>query len=367
MKILFIEPKHYFKNILDDKLVESEDAEFEGYRYYKKESGFFCNYDLVVSIQYLFGICNVVLFKARQVGIPTVLITDGIIDWNNNNQHPKVILNKNPLFSNMTAEYLACPGEFESKFFGGHKSFQFLPKRAIPSNMHNNTTIESKVVKNSNSFVVMITTANTAYFNDAEKSRLLDLIKLTIDKFNDHENVTIYTRIFDQSLVADLGEYNLENVTSNSFEEACEQADVIITTPSSISLTAMLMNKPVAQLIYRDAPLLLQSGWNIHQSCDFDSMCESILSKDAERMRYQSEMVKLNYNHNTDFLKQITKLTTESEKCDNFTPPRDINKYLMQTLESPYNINLEFGLRRLQRSLVQKIKFLKSKLLFSKV
>jgi hypothetical protein len=78
------------------------------------------------------------------------------------------------------------------------------------------------------------------------------------------------------------------NVIEGSFSEVVTQVGAVLTTPSSISIEAMKLNKRVAHLLYRDVPITIQSAWNIHQSVDLNETLSELCSKKrSARDEYQ--------------------------------------------------------------------------------
>ncbi|CAH6918338.1 conserved hypothetical protein [Vibrio chagasii] len=348
MRILCVEPKEYFIDIIDNDSLNDIDVEFDGYKFYGKNTNWFNKYDAVLSVQYLWPVSNIVVSKSKAAGIPTYLLTDGIIEWNNCFYHPAVLKSKKRLFQYILHDFVLCPGDYESSFISD-RSFSYLPKKLqINEKIMNNDARRARV---------LLTTANSAYFDERELTEIIYLLNLTINQLK-KLGVEFILRVFDESIlqgIHNLHGSDIENDVKNTFEHVLSKVSSVITTPSSIVVTSMLADKPTCQLIYRDSPLFLQSGWMIHRSCDLKSTLLELINSNPERMSFQRNILKKNYR-TMPLSKVIEKGNSKFTMKDGSF---DINNEYRSMLESPYNINIEFFLR----SLVKKFKLIKSRLI----
>lgn len=350
VKILFVEPEYYYTGLLDSSLRNSEKYKltFDGWMFYKKPPSYFKTFDAVCSVQYLIPLTNLVIMKAKKTGVATYLFADGIIEWSNCFNHPIVRRVGRPLFGYVPHNFFCCPGLFESNMTNA-KGVSYLP-----SKMRGEDRGMVKVLKS-----VLITTANTSYFDDRERAELIILLRKVISR----AKCKVYLRIFDDNILNSISDFGLENLVSCDFEKACSNVDAVISTPSSVVLTAMQMRLPVAQLVYRDSPLLLQSGWQINGSVDVQTVLCSMLDRSESRMRFQESQLNDNYlttsaeNIFSDTLSMFKNEQQQTEFTDNDVK-FDFDQ-LTKTLESPWNINLEFTLRkvlRVYRKIIKKLK-----------
>ena len=193
---------------------------------------------------------------------------------------------------------------------------------------------------------LLLTTASTPYFDPDEKKRLQFLIKEIVSV----PNIRIILRIFDKSLLNFEEAKQFHNEIDKPFEQLVQEVSAVITTPSSVALTSMLAGKPTCQIIYRDMPLLMQSGWILHASCNIRETIESLLLAEESRLEFQRKIVSHNYPE-TDWETSLTLPGNENS---------DIKKILenscIRISESPFNFNFEMPLRRIRQWLRKKIK-----------
>lgn len=237
-----------------------------------------------------------------------------------------------------------CVGDLENILFRnqGVKTIKFLPKRTMSH--------KSKIIELPQKEKVLITTANNAYFDEIEKVQLVNLLKKVVLELKELKIDYIF-RIFDEHLINELNIHSNENFNSGTFEEVLKKITSVITTPSSITLTSMYHKRSVGQLIYRDTPLLVQSGWNISLAYPIKLTLKSLIKNESERISFQDNILK---NYIVD--KNPDELFKESLACiDNRKMEIFINKNLKNIIDSKYNFNIE-NLARKIYSVLKKIK-----------
>ena len=340
-KKLFLEGKDYLNSIY-----EFNDIDFDGATFYKVDSSELKDsYLFVISLLYNSPLSNFLVIKAKVSDVSTLLVSDGIVEWNNMFNNPLVNSHNIKLFHPIIHDVFLCVGKDECEYFNfmGAPTVQFLPKRMKPS--------VSRIGRASNE-KFLITTANTAYFDDVEKDQLLELLKSLKSKL-DLLGESYVFRIFDIFLQSELGLTAENNHIRGSFEDCLKEVDFVITAPSSISFLAMYHGKPLAHLIYRDSPQFIQAGWNITNLVSLESTINSMKSYDQDRMYFQEFQVS-KYNTDNKNLDADLQQALEVKRKEDFKQFVDQNLYNM--LDSKFNINFEYAARKLY------LKFKKNKL-----
>lgn len=291
MKILFSENEDFYRK-LGLKDCESYNYYFDGMRLYKKKSDYFQRYDLFVCAFYTLPHNTIITLKCKNVGIKTALCADGIFEFSNaflNPMHKKYNVK---LCHPILQDFYICVGKQESKYFRTFKpTVDYLPMRLISN---------KNIISLPDSIKILITTANTAYFSEAELSRLLTILLGIISVLN-NRNINFDLRIFDEKLLSPISiKYpNLHNNISGGFEDILGDYSCVITTTSSIMIPSMYHQRAVCQIIYRDFPLIIQSGWNISSVEMFESSLSSFLNMDKDRMDIQTRLL-LSYSESLD-------------------------------------------------------------------
>lgn len=330
LKVLFIESESFYQSFLNLNYSVIEST-FDG-GYFLSE-GKFLNYDLVVYTIYSSLRFNFIISKLRNHNIPVLLMFDGVAEFSNFDNNQLLISQGMENYHPVVSDYLCVVGDKASRYFTsrGCEVFKFMPEN-----------IKSKsVVDLPKNNVVLITSANTAYYNDLEFYLLLDLMKQTVELLNNSKVEYIF-RIFDKRLIEGL-EIVGNNYTDGSYENILIKVSHVITTPSSISLTSMYHQRPVAHFTYRDCPLFFQSGWNVIPGCISKHWLDSFLSFDEKRMAFQHSEVTENFS-----CEDITRTFSLIVEKYNFKH-NEVEFYeniFYKMLSSKYNINVEFTIRK---------------------
>ncbi|MFA0430875.1 hypothetical protein AB4514_03285 [Vibrio cyclitrophicus] len=294
--VLILESKYHHAraNIIDEKLhFPNCKLTYGGLFFYKNKPDFFTQFDLVVSTVSTSNTADHIISKCRKKGVPTLLLCEGIIEWENLYSNRFVIKRGTNLYDNIYHEYFGVMGKLESKYFSIHSdvtAIHFTPARALKMNI--------AITSNKNMF--LLTTANRPYFNEGEKARCTKLM-LSIQRSLIDSGIQYKVRIFDSYLLGELAKVDetLLNDVDSSFDECLHEVSALITTPSTIVFNAMQENIPVCQLQYRNSPTFVQTGWVANESVDLNETLLSMISPKKERMDFQKTVLSEHYSEST--------------------------------------------------------------------
>lgn len=340
-KILFLESKQYYDNlgVLSKKLYNTYEVEFDGSRFYKKNAEFFSDIYAVVSTIYTSPINNYVIFRAKLLNIRTILLADGISDYSNSYSNPFLSKYKLKLYDPVLHDIFLCVGKHMTEYYSyGCQAMHYLPKRI-------DTIVDTLPCPGNGR--VLITTANSPYFNKDEFKALVTLLKKTITGI-EQNGIEFDLRIFDEAILTNLNGSFINRI-EGSFEDVLADYDIVITTPSSISIAAMTHNRCVAQLVYRDTPYFINTGWTISGVFPIEITIHDMLARNVDRLLFQQKTL-LNYIEENKvpadhvFLQALKEsiVHTNNERVYTF-----INQNMYNLITSKMNINLECFLRRL--------------------
>jgi hypothetical protein len=342
MNILVLDKQGTFFNII------GRDIDFKGINFnfinnidFKKVSSYLKNINLVISISYDNQDYNYVVLEAKKQGILTGLIIDGPLEWSNTYNNIKLKEKRiNKLYQPIIHDIVYSISKEQLnvlKSWNPNKKFFTYKNHRIIIKEEDNIQTE---------FDVLITTATTSYFNKREKKKLMFLLK-SIIAYCDKNKISYQTRFFDKNLI----QLSKNNEINLLLTEHIKKAKCVLCTPSSVVLTSMILHKPTAQLIYRDSPLYYQSGWMIFSVNSLADTLNNMLEYDIERMNFQNFEVKKNISYEDINFYQY-------DKNINNLAENDINKInsvifennmLKSILNSKWNINLKYFLRKIQR------------------
>lgn len=244
-------------------------------------SGKLNNFSAVVNCIDTSATARQILESAARMSVPRVYLFDGIYDVVNAYNNPA---HRWGQMEPLLYTHIACVDRWSYRKFAalGAKTHAWLPTRAAP---HESA---EPVVDRGSTF--LIATARTPAFDAGERSRLKELLALTMAAL-DRLGVAYRFRIGDMELLTSLGISPDRNDLHDSFANCICRYRCLITTPSSIATTAMLAGIPTAILDYRDGPLTQQAGWRIHRSADIESALRSMLDPAPDRMMFQAREV----------------------------------------------------------------------------
>lgn len=343
MNILFSEDEWYYRDLgLTDRV--GVKYTFGGMKFYRSSFDKLKQYDLFVCAYYTLPHNAILTVRFNQLGIKTALCSDGIFDFSNaflNIMHRKYGVKQfHPIIQN----FFLCVGEYESLYFTSEyvKAMDYMPKRMI-----SRTDIVPLPLKPK----VLVTTANTAYFNEAEYYRLVGLLSDVIIHLRE-SGVDYAVRLFDARLLDALSgkiQGHIVNDIDSCYEETLEKYSAVVTTPSSVAVVSMYHQRATAILVYRDNPMFLQSAWLVPSVEVFSASLDGFLTRDSEKMKIQNKLLE-NYSTEyglTDRLQQVL----ECDGCSSDLSLEFINKSYENMLQSKFNINFEWYVRKAYRYL----------------
>ena len=333
--ILALEDKSYYDNLID--FGDNIKVDYDGLRFYKKNLS---KYDYIVSFTYNSDLANYIICKANTLNISTVLLCDGIVEWSNMFNNKKMIKNGYTLFHPIIHKYFFVSGIEENNYFKyqKHNTLKFLPKRI---------KVLTKKENYNYKFDFLITTANTAYFNDTEKISLVNLLRNVISEIEELK-MTYCFRIFDNYLIKKLNINSEQNYIKVDIDYPLQISKSLISSPSSIILTAMSIDIPVGILNYRDYPLFLQTGWLFSGHNTRETLL-SMYERNSERLEFQRFKTKEYFENN----KSISDLINQdrSNKSAKLKKSYQYEHYTHKLLNSKFNFNFEYMFRKLFKKL----------------
>ncbi|OAT51424.1 hypothetical protein [Providencia heimbachae] len=338
LKILFSESEEFYRDLgLID--IKNHQYIFDGMKLYNKDYDSLRNYDLFICAFYTLPHNTILTIKFNEINKKTVLVCDGIVDISNSLNNPMVKKYNLTQFFPIIQDYFVFPYNKENFLFNEHVSIiHYMPHRIISQKKKLPIPSEKKI---------LITTANTAYFNENEYSNLIVLLKEILSYFN-NEKILYSIRLFDKKILNDISNLikNIKNDIDKPFEDTLLDYSSVISTPSSIVITSMYHNRSVGQLIYRDTPQLIQSGWlfpnlNVLKNSFFD-----FSNLNIERMTIQEKILNGYLKSNDTLNSAISKIIKDKKTTDNKHIINHINQQQFNMVNSVFNFNIEYFIRK---------------------
>ncbi len=289
---------------------------------------------LVVSQSYPRPALNRWIFEARRRGVPTLLLVDGPLEWSNLFANPSLAQPGSEaaraLFEPIVHDAVATIGEAQSRYIASRN-----PNRGIAFMSYANHRIRTSLASDAPagsptarpidpaapSFDFLLTTARTAAFDERERTDLIQALLACANALITAGHRAL-VRIFDDEIrkAVQRAVPSAHFDATGSFADALAESRCVIGTPSSVLLEAMVHDRPTATLVFRDSPLLYQTGWLLGGFSDWNTSFRSMLARDPDRMAQQRESLRENVS-DQDFFEQAEALV----RRDRLATPRPLD------------------------------------------
>ena len=224
--------------------------------------------------------------EAKRQNIPVLHVIDGILEWRNTWEHPQLI---SPFLQPVLADKIACLGRSQARVI---ESWGNIGKcEVVGSPRHDYLLGRKRKVKQDNGFSLLVCSARTPYFNDTQKNNVIkgfnDLRK-QVRLFGESagSEVKILWRL-GEKLFDELGITDAINHPDEHIVDLLDQADAMITTPSTLILEAMLCDIPVAVLDYCNSPQYVQTAWSITARDHFKEVLDELMTPPQAKLLIQ--------------------------------------------------------------------------------
>jgi len=253
-------------------LIENNKAKIPNYL--RSNSEFLNDYVCTISPTFVPSLVRVI-FK-KWLGYRIAVIPDGIFEFSNVFYNPLSYIFFRNIFFLDFYDLILIYGDDEFEFI---KICGVAPSKVMKIPYLTKNSLKSSGAK------LLITTANSPYFNEEELILLIEIYRAII-KACDDLGVNVIYRFYDENFkkIIPPGGYN--DIQSD-FGSLISDVGFIITTPSTIVLDALAFDIPVGQVHIRTSPIFLQSGWNIFSSTNMLDLLRSMLRRESERMAFQ--------------------------------------------------------------------------------
>lgn len=224
------------------------------------------NLDLAIVSDEWWGPSSVEVQRLKRLGVPTLHVVDGVVDWKNTWENPRSLSAAAglPLFQPVLSDKIACLGQAQARVLG---TWGNAAKCEIVGAPRFDRYYALKRRKRTAEMParILIVTANTPYFNEQQHADILEGLKDLKEFFAlaAQEGIPIEpVWRLTKGLDAELG-------LTPAVTAARELADVLVTVDAVIGssstalLEAMLLGLPTALLDYSNCPHYLQPAWQI--------------------------------------------------------------------------------------------------------
>ena len=229
------------------------------------------------------------LRAARQKGIPSLLLMDGILEFKHQWTNPRSAAGGGaPFLTPVLADKIACKGwndmrRLESWGNQGQCELVGLPRLDPyqPPRRYRRRTSSRKRV--------LVASANTPWFTGQQRRNAVHAFSELRDFARTRRDIQFIWRL--RRWVRDVIELSPEPCSDSEMplSEVLHQVDSVITQPSTVQLEAMLCGLPVAVLDFDNVPAFLPSAWRITAPSQISPTIRALLKPEPARLSYQDE------------------------------------------------------------------------------
>lgn len=236
-----------------------------------------------------------IIFQARKLRIPSLMLQDGTLDW--------IIQNEGDLYGGnggathynpVLTDKIAVIGQQSARFVSHWSSAQQVEVVGFPK--LENLILKSRLddssntnldLKSKNTLTVLITSTRQGWFSQDHKSHVVNALIDLKKYFQVHDSYNVIWRL-SRNLSNIIGVKNdLYEKNSEELSVLIKKADFVISFQSTVVLESMLLGKPVAIIDYSNSPQYYNTAWFISHKSQIENIVRLMSRPDAARLQFQ--------------------------------------------------------------------------------
>ena len=224
--------------------------------------------------------------------VPVLILADGVLDYRNSFDNPTIA--DGSLFQPVIGHKIACLGRAQTRLLESWGNVGKCETVGMPRLDHylQQPAEVRKPEVTEKEFRVLIATATTPYFTDAQR-------QATLQGLTELKSFIENTKSLGDRQIRPVWRLTEEldsllGIKSESFEDLfgiLDSCDAIVTTPSTIILEGWLKNRPVATLDYLSTPQFVPTAYTINSSDSLEPLFNELASPSPARILFQQSML----------------------------------------------------------------------------
>ena len=228
------------------------------------------------------------LDAARQAGIPSLTLQDGILEWRCQFENPLFAAGGGaPQHQPVMADKIACLGHQSARQIAAWGNAAKVEVTGMPRLDHLLRRPATAVSSPGHRILVM--TAKNPGFTPAQRELTLRSLNDVKTYLESKPDVTVLWRVSGSVAAALQVENQMNEISSLELAAVIERADAVITTPSTAMLEAMLLGRPVAALDYHNVPRFVPTAWTISAASHIEPVVMELLHPLATKKAFQCD------------------------------------------------------------------------------
>lgn len=243
--------------------------------------------DLVLCVNdFPYEIANC-LDAARAVGIPSLALQDGTLEWRCQYQNPLFGAGGGaPQHQPVLADKIACIGNLSARHIAAWGNATRVEVTGMP---HMDALLQRPFapLRTAGPRRLLVMTAKKPWFDDAQREVILRSLRAVKNHLAGRTDVEVVWRV-TRDLKEILGvENRLQELDGRELATVLDDVDAVVSTPSTAILEAMLAGRPVATLDYHNTPRFLPTAWTIADDEHVAPTIAELLSPPAAKLAFQ--------------------------------------------------------------------------------
>lgn len=228
------------------------------------------------------------LDAARDAGIPSLVLQDGILEWRCQYENPLFGAGGGaPQHQPVLADRIACIGRQSARQIAAWGNAGRVEATGMPRLDH--LFARESRARRTPGRCILVMTARKAGFTEAQNAVTLRSLEDVRSHLATLPGVEVIWRV-SREMADALGVTNLMRDTSSlELTEVVERADAVITTLSTAVLESMALDRPVAALDYHNVPRFVPTAWTISAPEHIAPVVVELLAPGARKMAFQRD------------------------------------------------------------------------------
>lgn len=254
--------------------------------------------------------CHALRKIYEQRKVPVLVLADGVLEYRNTWENPTIPASS--MYQPLLADKIACIGHQSARMiqsWGNAGKVEIVGLPRLDPLLGVQT-----VTSDSESFRLVVATANTPAFSDAQYETVLNSLKAIQSGLKNLEHSELAGRIqVDWRLTAGLDKaIGIQPVESSvPLIEAIQDCDAVITTPSTIFLESALLGKPTAILDFSNSPQFTNAAWQITSPDHVEATIKELANPPQPKMLFQDLVLQDNLRCESPAVPRMVELVVQ--------------------------------------------------------
>jgi hypothetical protein len=228
------------------------------------------------------------LDAARQAGIPSLTLQDGILEWRCQYENPLFGAGGGaPQHQPVMADKIACLGRQSARQIAAWGNAGKVEVTGMPR-LDALRAGQWPPVRTPGTRVLVMTAKNPG-FTPAQRDVTLQSLRDVQQYLATQPHLEVLWRVGRSVAEALRVENQMQEISTLDLVRVLERADAVITTPSTAMLEAMVLGRPVAALDYHNVPRFVPTAWTIAARDHIQPVLAELLSPPLVKMAFQRD------------------------------------------------------------------------------